>query len=36
MNNGEVQNVFTKEDYENIISQVSTRLITGTGNSMIG
>ncbi len=26
VNNGEVQNVFTKEDYENIVAQVSTRI----------
>lgn len=34
VNNGEVQNVFSKEDYENIVQQVSQRLIAGSNNSI--
>ena len=33
VNNGEVQNVFSKDDYETIITQVSQRLAASQGNT---
>lgn len=33
VNNGEIQGIFTKEEYENIISQMSNRVINDKNNA---